>query len=47
VKEVREEVLEFTNSASSSGLRVSRYDSPRPINAASYSRSAASVPPGF
>ena len=36
-KEERDEVLDFTSSASSLGLFVSRYVSPRPIRAASYS----------
>ena len=45
-KDERVERLVRTSSASSFGLLPSRYISPRPINAVSYSRSAASPDPG-
>ena len=47
VKDDSEDVLDFTSSASSLTFFVSLYDSPRPMSAASYFRSADSVVPGF
>jgi len=47
VNDESDEVLDFTSSASSFGFLVSRYDSPKPIRADSYSRRAVSFCPGF